>query len=269
MSNTPPNHPNDTATAAMAALLASDASPEEFTRRLLAINIEQARALDAELPELLRACAIPRQFDAEIIGVLRDASDDTARNEALLEQIRSFSFVRPHAGGGYVYHDNVRDVLLEEWQTAPSETHAVLTQRLATLYLRRGKEALEAKEYETALAAYSAAIELAPENGEAYAGRGVAHFALKDYKTALPDLTKVIELQPEDGIIVFMRGQTLNQMEDYSAALADFTRAIELQPDDGDNHYWRGVAYYELKDYSSALADFTRAVELKPNDGDN
>ncbi|KPV50976.1 hypothetical protein SE17_23855, partial [Kouleothrix aurantiaca] len=268
MSDTLPNSLNDAAAAAMAALLASDVSPEEFTRRLLAINIEQARALDAELPELLRACAIPRQFDADIIGVLRDAPDDAARNEALLEQIRSFSFVKPHAGGGYVFHDNVRDVLLEEWRAAPGDRYAALIQRLAALYLQRGEEALEIESFEVALATYSAAIELAPENGEAYSGRGKTYCQLQDYQSALGDLAKAIDLDPDDGENYWWLGVVYYRLKNHSAALSNLTHAITIQPENGDNYYLRGLIYYVIKDYSSMLSDFFRLATLQPdNDG--
>ncbi|MBS1964517.1 MAG: tetratricopeptide repeat protein, partial [Chloroflexi bacterium SZAS-1] len=216
MSDAP--NPNNAAAQAMAALLASDASPEEFTRRLLAINIEQARELDAELPALLRACAIPRQFDAEVLGALRAAPDEDDRNAVLLEQIKGFSFVKEYSSGGFVYHDNVRDLLLAEWQAAPVDEYAALLQRLAALYLRRGEDAGEAERYDDALTAFSAALELAPDNGKAYAGRGKVHYYLKDYQSAV----------------------------------ADFRRAVDLQPEDGDNYLWYGATHYQLKDYAAA-----------------
>lgn len=76
MSDGPLDNAADDVSQAITNLLASDLQPEAFTRQLLAINIEQARRIDLELPDLLRACAIPRQFDAEIIGVLRKTPED-------------------------------------------------------------------------------------------------------------------------------------------------------------------------------------------------
>jgi len=60
----------DDLAADLESLLSSDVSPEEFTRRLFDINFERAWATDSELAKMMRACAIPRTFDAEIIGVL-------------------------------------------------------------------------------------------------------------------------------------------------------------------------------------------------------
>src|SRR5258705_1780239 len=89
-----PVMPSDNLSSALAALLSSNASPEEFARRLLDLNIEQARAINPELAQMLRACAIPRSFDAEIIGVLRDAPDDQVVNEQLLSGLLQFNFVQ-------------------------------------------------------------------------------------------------------------------------------------------------------------------------------
>jgi len=85
---------HDDLSRALADLLASDLHPEAFTRQLVHLNIEQARSVDPELPDILRACAIPRQFDEEVIGVLRDAPQDRDTSKRLLNELLSFSFVK-------------------------------------------------------------------------------------------------------------------------------------------------------------------------------
>ena len=126
----------------LGALLERGVSPKELTRRLFYFNLDQTRASDPELAEMLRACAIPRRFDAEVIGVLRDAPDDHETNARLLAGLLPFSFVLARKDGGYVYHDNTRDMLLEDWQTADHrDRYDEINGRLAIFYQDQYKKA--------------------------------------------------------------------------------------------------------------------------------
>jgi tetratricopeptide (TPR) repeat protein len=131
----------------LADLLARRASPAEFARQLFRLTLEQTRAADPLLAEMLRACAIPRRFDAAIIGVLRDAPDDRATNQRLLEGLLPFSFVLTHKEGGYVYHDNTRDMLLEDWRAAENrDQFDRFNQRLVTFYETAHKKSPETEQ---------------------------------------------------------------------------------------------------------------------------
>jgi tetratricopeptide (TPR) repeat protein len=80
---------------------------------LLAYSIDQVLAgADARKAEVLRRCAVPRWFDASVLGVLREKSDD---NERFLAKLREYSFVRDLGDGRLAYHDRVRETLLAEW----------------------------------------------------------------------------------------------------------------------------------------------------------
>src|SRR6516164_6842025 len=76
-------------------------NPDQAFIRLV---LDSAGQKDAELPDLLRACAIPRRFDTRIVGVLRGAQDDEGRNRQLLEMICAYSFVLRRQDGRFVYH---------------------------------------------------------------------------------------------------------------------------------------------------------------------
>src|SRR5215471_17430240 len=84
---------------------------------LIRQSIENARARSEELAEAIRYCAIPRRFDARIIGVLRGKAKDAEGNSRLLADVIGHTFVLARPAGRFVYHDNVRDALLKDWQT--------------------------------------------------------------------------------------------------------------------------------------------------------
>jgi tetratricopeptide (TPR) repeat protein len=266
MTNPPASH--DDPANDLEALLSSDASPEEFTRRLFALDYERTYAADPHLAWTMRACAIPRSFDAEIIGVLRGALVEGEMNERLLAGLLPFSFVLAHKDSGYVYHDNIRDLLLAEWQNDENRGEfEQIKQRLAGFYQSQGKEYYGKKEFEMALANFNRAIELGLEEQEIYFQRGRTQYQLRDYASVLADLNRAVELQPENGSNYQWRGTTHYKLQDYAAALADLNRAVELQPENGSNYRWRGMTHYKLQDYAAALADLNRAVELQPENG--
>jgi tetratricopeptide (TPR) repeat protein len=82
----------------------------------------------------------------------------------------------------------------------------------------------------------------------------------QDYPAALADFSKAIELQPEDGINYRWRGRVSYAQQDYAAALADLSKAIELHPENGNNYHWRGKTLYYLKRYIVATDDFKRSL---------
>src|SRR5688572_16343560 len=119
----------------VADLLDSIDAAENPELELLNHIIKRAREKNEELAEAIRYCAIPRHFDADIIGILRAAPNDRETNTHLLEGLSAFSFVRAQPDNGYTYDNSTRNTLLTDWQT---EAHRAqfdrYNQRLVTLY---------------------------------------------------------------------------------------------------------------------------------------
>jgi tetratricopeptide (TPR) repeat protein len=146
----------------LSSLIARRATPEELARYLFYFNIERMRATDPELARISRACAIPRRFDAKVIGILRDAPDDHETNERLLADLLSFSFVLAGKDGGYTYHDNTRDLLLEDWQAQENrDQFDQFNERLVTFY---EAEYEKAQQLEQDLARVAGIVQKASQN---------------------------------------------------------------------------------------------------------
>ncbi len=101
---------------AAAALIESIDAADNPERELLKHIIDRTAHKDPALAEAIGYCAIPRSFNVEIIGALRQAPDDRVTNDRLLGGLVRFSFVHRQSGGGYTYDDGTRDLLLEEWR---------------------------------------------------------------------------------------------------------------------------------------------------------
>ena len=140
-----------------------------------------------------------------------------------------------------------------------------MTTKSASDYFEDGNKLYRIGEYDTAIADFTKAIELNPDDHEAYNNRGSVYAKLEKYDTAIADFTKAIELNPDDHEVYNNRGNAYADLKKYDTAIADYTTAIELKPDDHKAYYNRGFAYYSLKKYDTAIADFNKSIEIMPN----
>lgn len=109
-----------------------------------------------------------------------------------------------------------------------------------------------------------------PENGLIYVWRGVAKQYLNRLPEAIADYTKAIKLMPDDFKQYESRGKCKKQLQDYLGATNDFTKALSLTdskkyPDYSELYYERAVCYTALKKYDAALQDFNAAIALNKN----
>src|ERR1051326_5481989 len=86
-------------------------------------------------------------------------------------------------------------------------------------------------QYVEALKAFSAAIDVAPQDEVAWFHRARVRYTQGDFKNALLDLDKAVQLAPSDGAIWQLRGDCHRQLKDQAKALADYDQALKLNVD--------------------------------------
>jgi tetratricopeptide (TPR) repeat protein len=113
-------------------------------------TLSQMREQAPELADVASRCAIPRLFDADVLGVVRGKPEDTEENAALLRRMVEYTFVQPRRGGGYEYERDVRRFLLEDWKSdvIRAETFEALNRDLANFYWRSYEKSHQAEERE-------------------------------------------------------------------------------------------------------------------------
>jgi tetratricopeptide (TPR) repeat protein len=116
-----------------------------------------------------------------------------------------------------------------------------------------------------AIADYTQAIRLDPNNAVAHRERGVAYFDEGDQDRAKADYTQAIRLDPNDANVYFSRGREYLLKGDYDRAIADQSQAIRLNPNLVEPYSNRGNVYYRKGDYARAIADHTQAIKVDPN----
>ena len=154
----------------------------------------------------------------------------------------------------------------------------------AKYYLRKGNEALQRNDFESARADYNEAIKRNSEYAAAYFNRGGAKSNLGDLNGAIADYDRVIELKPDYVVgAYFNRGSVKFGLGNYRSAIADYNEAIELNSEYAEAYNARGMVKFLSGDNYGAIADYNEAIELnseymeaynnrgaaKPHSGDN
>ncbi len=123
----------------------------------------------------------------------------------------------------------------------------------------------EQGEYDKAIQNYNRAIELNPNDADIYNNRGVAYYNISDIHRAFLDYNQAIKLNPNDPKVYVNRGVAYRKTGDYDKAIADYNQAIKLNPDFVEAYNNRGVVYYDIGDINRAIADFKKAMKINPN----
>ncbi|MCX5717385.1 MAG: tetratricopeptide repeat protein [Nitrospirae bacterium] len=165
------------------------------------------------------------------------------------------------------------------------EYKAAIQGLTAIEWFNKGYEAGMAGREQEALEAFTNAIELSPDDAEAYFRRGVAYLNSGNSQQAINDFSKAIDLNLDFGSVVYMfRGLAFDRLGNYQKAIKDYTKtielaikeiakAIELHPDSASAglaalaglYGLRGLSYGDLGNNQQAIKDFTKAIELKPD----
>jgi tetratricopeptide (TPR) repeat protein len=133
------------------------------------------------------------------------------------------------------------------------------------------------KELDSAIEDLTNAIQLKPNDAEAYNKRATLYHVKGIYDLAINDYDKAIELKPDYTEAYYNRGNAFyykgifykgdGNDDNCNRAIKDYTKAIELKPDYAMAYYSRGHAYYNKGEfyYVKAVNDFDKAIKLKPD----
>lgn len=132
------------------------------------------------------------------------------------------------------------------------------------IYLLRGSRKEKLGDYEGAIADYTKAIRLKPDDDIAYYNRGNAKIKLKQYESAINDHNIAVRLNPNNAYAYYSRGIAKGRLAQYVAAVADYDVTIRLKPDFVNAYIDRGNAKVRLGQLSAAIADFDMAIYFEP-----
>ena len=135
----------------------------------------------------------------------------------------------------------------------------------ADAYINRGSAKHNLGRYQEAVTDYGKAIQLNPNEALAYYGRGGSKQNLGLYQETITDYDKALQLNPNYTNAYINRGISKHKLGRYKEAIGDYDKSIQLNPNDVDAYYNRGVTKYSLVRYQEAIADYDKAIQLNPN----
>ena len=116
-----------------------------------------------------------------------------------------------------------------------------------------------------AIANYTRALNLEPNNADAYYGRATAQTNARNYLGATEDLDRTIQLEPNKVNAYLDRSKSKQQTYDYIGSLTDATKVIDLTTEPelkSDAYYVRSVAQFNQGNYTEALNDLNQSTSL-------
>ena len=157
-------------------------------------------------------------------------------------------------------------------------------------YIKRGEARLESGDSKGAIEDYSQAIQINPNDAEAYHKRGFAGSKLAsveifldfndgeaylnrsavqilsgDLKGAIENSSQALRLNPNYALAYNNRGFARLLLGDLKEAIEDFTQALRIDPSLGLTHNNRGFARFKIGDLKGAIEDFTQALRIDPS----
>jgi tetratricopeptide (TPR) repeat protein len=136
-------------------------------------------------------------------------------------------------------------------------------------YLERGRLFCNNEKYVESLSDLKRAIQIDPNENDAYFTIAKVHYLLEEYSEAIPYWNKCIELDPNDSYAYSFRGdcKTLRNKtkafeEDYISAIEDLKKAISLDPNVSLFYSQLATAYMMMLDIDEARFFFNKASML-------
>ena len=138
----------------------------------------------------------------------------------------------------------------------------------AAAFWFRGDSLMKKRDYDGAIAAFSAAHEIAPQNIDVINARGIAYSNKGDDERALADYDLCLQMRPTFGSAYNNRGLIFMRQGELQRALDEFNLAVKhISNDQGRylHHYNRARVQRLLKEYDASLADFAEAQKVNPD----
>ena len=129
-------------------------------------------------------------------------------------------------------------------------------------YRVRAKIYVDLGQYSEALADYSKALALLPDDRNTIYERADLYYDMDEYELAIIDHIHLLTIDPNDINALLGLSSNYNMTEDYSKSLECCSRAIALYPDNSSAYESRSIVYYKTEDYSKAAADIVQALSM-------
>lgn len=134
-------------------------------------------------------------------------------------------------------------------------------------YARRGSASASRREYDSALADLSKAIELDPTQADYFYERGRAYWADRQADKALEDFAQSIKLKPDHVPALMARAELhASRSDSRDSIVADLDAADRAAPKAGDMRLTLGGLYESVRDYPAAIVQYDDWIDSHGSD---
>ena len=146
---------------------------------------------------------------------------------------------------------------------------SVFTNEAAENILKEAQSAFEQGDARKALVLVEKAIKAEPDNPQALFFSGRLHDSFRQFDKAIADFSALLKLQPKVANIYQLRGSALFKLGKIDESIADFDKEIELAPDREPYHWQRGISYYYAEEFERGRRQFESHRAVNANDVEN
>lgn len=132
------------------------------------------------------------------------------------------------------------------------------------IYRFRGWTRLETEDLDGAIADFTKAISIEPQDIVALGNRGVAFLGKGEFRKAIADADRAIKIDKSFAAAWFIRGQAWTGLGELKLAVADLDEYVRLDPKES-GYAFRGAVHHELGQRAKAIADLREAVRVNPS----
>jgi len=118
--------------------------------------------------------------------------------------------------------------------------------------------------YDDAVASFHQTIKLKPDHALAWYGLGLTYMIQGKHDDAIAAYRQTVKLKPDYALAWVALGEICVFQGKHDAAVAAYHEATKLKPDDAQAWYNLGVSYREQGKYDDAVTALRRAITLKP-----
>jgi len=130
--------------------------------------------------------------------------------------------------------------------------------------IRAGHGSLHDKDFDDAARSYREALEINPNNAEAYRSLGFALSQLKGFKEAIECLRKSLEIEPKNAYAHTHLGNSLLSLGRIDEGIGHFRTAVEIDPECDEVYYNLATVLTGVGKLDEAIKHFRKTVEINP-----
>lgn len=220
-----------------------------------------------------RARSVPRlpagvaeegaRYDACLTKATKTPGD--AFEDALSWQAQGGAEAARHCAAVALLYNNQPEAAAVRLEQLAQDMRLQPPGRRAEVVAQAGRAWMQGRELSRAVAAYTTALELSPDNPEIWIDRAEAYASAANYWEAIDDLNRAVDLDRRRVDAYTFRAAAYRLVNEYGLAMEDANRAVELNPRVADAWLERAILNRLRSDVPAARRDFLQVLMLDPD----